>query len=213
MNIAHCRIAAAIVFFCLCGPAVADELSDGIAGLGHGWAKANYDIPDSQKEPAFADLQARAHQLSGKYAGRAEPLVWEAIITSTHAKYQGMFAAGKSATAARDLLLSAEKINPDVLDGSIFVSLGSLYYKVPRWPLSFGDKDKARAFLLRALKINPTGIDPNFFYGEFLMESGDHDGAVEYLKRAMAAPPRPGREDADAGRRSETQALLKKLEN
>ena len=73
----------------------------------------------------------------------AEPLIWEGIITSTHAKYQGMFAAGKSATAARDLLLAAKKIDPLTLDGSIFTSLGSLYYKVPGWPLSFGDKETA----------------------------------------------------------------------
>jgi hypothetical protein len=32
-----------------------------------------------------------------------------------------------------------------------------------------------------------------------------------YLNRALAAPPRPGREDADAGRHAEIEALLKTL--
>ena len=193
------------------GIAAADELSDDIASLGHGWAKAYYQTPDNQKDAAFTSLQARAHQVSSQFAGRAEPLVWEAIITSSHAKYQGMFAAGKGVTTARDLLLAAQKINPQALDGSVFTSLGSLYYKVPGWPLSFGDKDKARSCLLQALKLNPNGIDPNFFYGEYLSERGDTAKAVEFLKRALAAAPRPGREDADAGRRAELQILLKKL--
>ena len=149
--------------------------------------------------------------MSEKYPGRAEPLIWEGIITSTHAKYQGIFSAGGTAKAARDLLLAAEKIDANALDGSALTSLGSLYYKVPRFG-SFGDHDKARDYLERALKINPNGIDPNFFYGEFLLEKGDKAKAAEYLKKALAAPSRPGREDADEGRKGEIQQALKKVE-
>jgi tetratricopeptide (TPR) repeat protein len=196
---------------CLTGTAWADELSDDIATLAHGWAKANYQTPDVQKEAAFTQLEARAHQVSLHFAGRAEPLVWEGIIASSLAKYQGMFAAGKSATQARDLLLAAQKIDANVLDGSAYVSLGVLYYKVPGWPLSFGDKKKAAELLQHGLQIDPHGIDANYFYGEFLAQHGDPKQAVVYLNRALAAPPRPGREDADAGRRAEIQALLKSL--
>jgi len=35
--------------------------------------------------------------------------------------------------------------------------------------------------------------------------------AADHLKRALAAPARPGREDADAGRRQEVQQLLDSL--
>ena len=42
-----------------------------------------------------------------------------------------------------DLLLAAEKINPAALNGSAYNSLGSLYAKVPGWPIGFGDKAKA----------------------------------------------------------------------
>ena len=34
-------------------------------------------------------------------------------------------------------------------------SLGVLYYKVPGWPIGFGDKDKARDLLQKALAVNP----------------------------------------------------------
>ena len=201
-----------VVLMVLCwgGMASADPMSDAITELQHAWAKGYYSTPAKQQDDHFEALQARAHEVTSKFPGRAEPLIWEGIITSTHAKYQSIFSAGGTAKAARDLLLSAEKIDANSLDGSALTSLGSLYYKVPRFG-SFGDYDKAREYLERALKVNPTGIDQNFFYGEFLSERGEKAKAIEYLKKALAAPVRPGRDDADSGRRAEIHELLDKL--
>jgi tetratricopeptide (TPR) repeat protein len=185
-------------------------LDAAIAKLQRDWATAYYQIPEKGKEVAFEKLVKEAHEVSVAHPGRAEALIWEGIITSTLAKYQSIFSAGGTAKAARDLLLAAEKIDANALHGSALTSLGSLYYKVPRFG-SFGDHDKARDYLERALKINPDGIDPNFFMGEFLAERGDRAKALEYLNKALNAPPRPGREDADAGRKVEIEAIIKKL--
>lgn len=205
------RLVIAALWISWAGLAGADPLFDAIVELQREWAKGYYSTPEKQQESYFSALQAKAHQVTEKFPGRAEPLIWEGIITSTHAKYQSLFSAGGTAKAARDLLLAAEKIDPNALDGSALTSLGSLYYKVPRFG-SFGDHDKARDYLERALKINPNGIDPNFFYGEFLLERGDKAKATEYLKKALAAPPRPSREDADEGRKGEIQQALQKAE-
>ena len=186
-------------------------LDAAIAKLQHDWATAYYKTPEKDKEAAFEKLVKEAHEVSAANPGRAEPLIWEGIITSTLAKYQSSFSAGGTAKVARDLLLAAEKIDANALHGSVLTSLGSLYYKVPRF-ISFGDHGKARDYLERALKVNPDGIDPNFFYGEFMLEQGNYTKAVEHLKKALSAPPRPGREDADEGRRKEIQQILKNAE-
>lgn len=212
MKLHHSLLAVLFTLSSLWQVARADAISDEIAGLEHGWAKAYYEIPDAGKDEAFTALRSWAELVASKYPDRADALIWQAIITSTHAKYQGIMTAGRSAKKARDLLLAAEKLDPTALDGSVYTSLGSLYYKVPGWPLSFGDKDKARNYLERALQINPDGIDPNFFFAEFLAETGDSERARSYLEKAMNAPARPGREDADAGRKLEIQALRKQLE-
>ena len=81
---------------------------------------------------------------------------------------------------------------------------------MPGFPVGFGDHDKARKLLKKALEINPNGIDPNFFYGEYLLETGHAAEAVSYLERALAAPSRPGRQVADTGRREEARVLLEK---
>jgi Tfp pilus assembly protein PilF len=59
--------------------------------------------------------------------------------------------------------------------------------------------------------MNPTGIDPNFFYGDFLLEQGRKAEARQYLQKALAAPAREGRAVADQGRRAEIKARLEKL--
>ena len=205
------KFVIAAMLLCWMGTAAAADLGAEIASLQHAWAKGYYQVPEGQKEDYFDNLVTKAHAVTEEFPGRAEPLIWEGIITSTLAKYQSFFSAGGTAKHARDLLLQAEKINPDALNGSALTSLGSLYYKVPR-VVSFGDYKKANEYLQRALKVNPDGIDPNYFYGEFLSVKGDKADAIKYLKKALAAPPRPGREDADTGRRAEIRKLLAKLE-
>ena len=114
---------------------------------------------------------------------------------------------------AKALYESAITIDGDVLDGSAYNSLGVLYYKVPGWPVGFGDKAKAKELLQKALAINPKGIDPNFFYAEYLVESKQPEDPMPYLERAVAAPPRPGRTIADAGRREEARLLIGKAKS
>jgi Tfp pilus assembly protein PilF len=79
---------------------------------------------------------------------------------------------------------------------------------VPGWPIGFGDDDKAQALLGKALALNPDGIDPNYFMGEFLYRKGERAAARQALAKALKAPARPGRELADQGRRKEIESLL-----
>lgn len=182
-----------------------------VAGLAHRWAKIAYQMPGGEQEAAFKGLADDAAKLAAGSAEKAQPMVWEAIALASYAKANGGLGALSAVKQARDLLLAAEKIDPDTLNGSVYTSLGSLYAKVPGWPIGFGSKDKARSYLETALARNPAGIDANYFYADLLADQGDYAKAAEHLRRALEAPPRPGREDADAGRRSEARALLESL--
>ncbi|MDM4769917.1 tetratricopeptide repeat protein [Solimonas sp. SE-A11] len=186
----------------------AETVEEGLAALQHGWAEAFYTTPAADKEKQFEKLAGRAAQFTAANPGRAEPLVWQAIILSSYAKFEGGLGALSKIKTARELLLQAEKIQPTALDGSIYTSLGSLYAKAPGWPIAYGDKKKAAEYLQRALQINPSGIDPNYFYGELLLDQGKRAEGEKYLRKALAAAPRAGRADADAGRRAEITALL-----
>lgn len=190
----------------------ADTMSDDIARLQHGWADAYYQLPEAKKESAFEVLIQNAESLTARYAGHAEPMVWEAIVISSAAKFEGGLGALDKIKRARDLLLAAEKIDASALDGSIYTSLGSLYAKAPGWPLSFGDKKLGEVYLKKALTLNPAGADPNFFYADLLIGRKQYAEAKLYLDKALAAPVRPGREDADAGRRAEIRTALARVQ-
>jgi cytochrome c-type biogenesis protein CcmH/NrfG len=192
--------------------AAEDEIATELLAIQHAWDKANYETTDPvAKKSSFEALSARAEALVRNHPGRAEPLVWQGIVLSTYAGVKGGIGALSMAKKSRDSLLAAAKLNGDALNGSAYTSLGALYYKVPRWPVGFGDHDKAREYLRKALALNPNGIDPNYFYGELLFEEGDYAQALSHLQQAMAAPARPDRPLADSGRRAEINALIARV--
>jgi tetratricopeptide (TPR) repeat protein len=192
-------------------PAQTPDFSAELSAIQTQWAQANYAMPAGDaRVHAFEALSQRADAFANANPQRAEALIWQGIVLSTYAGARGGLGALKLAKQSRAALEAAMKIDPEALDGSAYTSLGALYYKVPGFPLGFGDKEKARSYLERALALSPDGLDANYFYGEFLLEQDRHAQAREHLERALRAPPRPGRELADAGRRKEIEALLEK---
>lgn len=189
----------------------AAPVDDAVATLQRDWETIRYQAPAPEREKRFEVLSARAHETSQSFAGRSEPLVWEGIILSSWAAERGGLGALSLVKQAKALYEKAIEIDARALDGSAYASLGVLYQKVPGWPIGFGDKAKAESLIKQALSINPNGIDPNFFYAELLMDTGRAEQAMPYLERALAAPARPGRAVADAGRRDEVKALMGKL--
>jgi len=207
--------ATTILLAALAGRAVAADdaaFNAELLSIQQAWARVNYETPAGDaRQQAFAELETRAEKFAAQYPGRAEPLIWEGIIESSYAGAKGGLGALGLAKEARASLEAALKINANALDGSAYTSLGTLYAKVPGFPVGFGDDDKARKMLQRALELNPNGIDPNYFYGEFLYEEGEYAQALQHLDKAAQAAPRAGRELADKGRRAEIAALTAKV--
>ena len=209
----HWLIALALVSITALIPkgAHAAGADEAVAELQHDWEVIRYQTPQAEREKRFEALSAKARKVSETYPDRAEPLVWEGIIVSSWAGEKGGLGALGHVKQAKGLYEQAIAINGKVLDGSAYNSLGVLYYKVPGWPVGFGDKAKAKELLQTALALNPKGIDPNFFYAEYLVETKQAEQPLPYLERALQAPPRPGRQVADAGRREEIRALMEKV--
>lgn len=191
--------------------AFAAPVDDAVARVQHDWETIRYDVPAPQREQRFEALARVAHDASTQFAGRAEPLVWEGIVLSSWAGEKGGLGALSLVKQAKALYERAIELDARALSGSAYASLGVLYHKVPGWPLGFGDKARAESLFKQALAVNPQGIDPHFFYAELLADEDRDAEAVQQLEQALQAPPRPGRERADAGRRDEVRALMAKL--
>ncbi len=173
------------------------------------WARIRYQVTNEGQQ--LAQLQVLATQAATvvrRYPNRAEPLLWQGIVTSEEAARASTFHQLGYATSARDILLRARAIDANAAHGGVNMSLGVLYYKVPGFPIAFGSASRARTFLLAALAQDPNGLDANFFYGDFLEQQGDHAGARTALNRALHAPVDSSRPVWDNGRRAECRALL-----
>ena len=175
------------------------------------WAEINYRTPEKQREAAFAKLVTEADAALAREPKAPELLIWRGIILGTQAGAKGGLGALSLVKQAKASLEQALAIDPQALAGSAYTSLGSLYYQVPGWPIGFGDDEQAEQMLKQALAINPDGLDPNYFYGDFLQRQKRYEEARAALEKALAAKDRPGRELADKGRRAEATALLQQV--
>ena len=175
------------------------------------WEHVNFELAAPEQEAAYGDLLTRCDELLTAQPEDPQALTWCGIVRSSFAGVVGGLDALGYAKAARDDFERAVAIDPTVSQGAALTSLGTLYARVPGWPVGFGNDKKALKYLEAGLEANPQGIDNNFFLAEFLAGEGEATRAKEHLQRVLNAAPRPGRAAADAARKAEAEALLAKL--
>jgi tetratricopeptide (TPR) repeat protein len=200
---------ASLLLALMLSPSAKADLDGDILQLQQRWAEVNYQLKGKTQITEFETLIEAAANVTDKYPEAAAAWIWSGIIKSTYAGAKGGLGALKMAKKSKADLEKAMELDADALQGSAYTSLGTLYFSVPGWPVGFGDDAKAEELLLHALAVNPDGIDPNYFYGDFLSRQKRYPESKTYLLKAQAAPPRPNRQVADAGRQKEiSQALL-----
>jgi tetratricopeptide (TPR) repeat protein len=198
-----------VVFLLLfAAPLMASELNASIASLENDWANAYYQPDEASQKQAYPKLLEQAVVLLKRYPNAAEPKIWLATILATNAAFEPPLTALSNLKNAKDLLEAAIKINPKALDGSAYVTLGTLYYMLPGWPVSFGDDEMAEEYLKSSLEINPDGIDANYFYADFLFRQDRTAEAEVFFQKAVEAPVRKMQVYADTQLQNEAKLAL-----
>jgi tetratricopeptide (TPR) repeat protein len=218
---AACRRALLMTAFLLAGaglnlaPIAAladiDDFGALIEGLRRDWAMAAYRTPASQQQAAFESLVERGRAAAERFPQRAEPHIMHGVALSFLAGIKGGLPAWQLIKRARTEFERAIAIDPRALNGAALYQLGELYYRVPGWPVGFGDPERAEALMKQAIAVDPTGVAPRLYYAGFLIDRKRTDEARRQLELALQAPPRPGDPIADAGRRADARALLGSL--
>ena len=179
-------------------PAQAVTLEQELSAMQNEWARIKYAVPDKQKKLAdIAKLGAKAESVTKAFPKSAEAKIWEAIILATDANITKGMAPLPKVEKAKALLEESLKINPKAMDGAAHMTLGSLYFQVPGWPVGFGSDKLAEDHFKKALAISPGNMDTNYWYGEFMMDQGRPAEAVQYFQTAEKALIRKDRRDAD----------------
>lgn len=206
------QLCAGIMATVCLSPAAWADLDEDILSLQGEWARINYEVVGDAQIQGFEALIEIADAVIIANPKQAQPLIWSGIIKSTLAGAKGGIGALSLAKDAKQDLEKSLKIDPTAMQGSALTSLGTLYLNVPGWPISFGSDRKAEEFLLRAIAINPEGIDSNYFYADFLVAKKRQEEAADYFLKAQNAAPRPDRPLADTGRQVEIAAALERIE-
>lgn len=201
-----------VVFLLLNTHAFADTLAESLLSIESEWANIYYKTPVHQQKQAFEKLYDFSSQVAHQYPNKAEVITWQAIIKATNAAHMDGLSALNAIYEARDLLNSAIALDRETLNGSALVTLATLYYMAPGWPIAFGDQAKAEQLLLTALKINPNGIDTNYFYADFLLTQDRPKEAEIYFTKAINAPKRELQLYADQQLQNEALKGLEKTQ-
>jgi tetratricopeptide (TPR) repeat protein len=195
-------ILLAIASFHMAPALAADAASIEVHRLQTTWEAIKFGVPEGDEQTKQMNaLGDDADAVAVRFPDSPEVLIWDGIITSERASMASMFSALGLAKRARDILEQAYKMAPAKLDAGAPTSLAVLYYRVPGFPVGFGDKAKARQLLEQAVKLAPTGLDAWYFYGDFFFEQKEYPKAAEVFRHALGLPPHPDRPAWDKNRR------------
>jgi tetratricopeptide (TPR) repeat protein len=186
------------------------QIADDVLAIQQSWDRINFTLSGSDQNDQMKALVGQCDTVIAALPEDPDAFIWCGIVNSTYAGMASSFSAMKYAKAARKDLEQAIELDPAALSGAQ-TSLGTLYFKVPGWPIGFGSDDKAREYLLLGLTADPEGIVINYFYAEFLADNKEYELAKTHLKLASEATPRAGRSIADTGRQAQVQALTESV--
>jgi len=153
-------LAIASLYMDMAPALAADAASAEVHRLQTTWEAIKFGVPEGDEQTKQMNaLGDDADAVAARFPDSPEVLIWDGIITSERASMASMFSALGLAKRARDILEQAYNMAPAKLDAGAPTSLAVLYYRVPGFPVGFGDKAKARQLLEQAVKLAPTGLD------------------------------------------------------
>lgn len=163
---------------------------------------------NADEKSRMTQLQSQLDAVNAMDAS-SEVLMWRGAIGASVAREKGgVGALGIIKQAKNDLEAARKADGNNHMAGAI---LANLLAKAPGWPLSVGNKKKAKALFIDVLQVDPNNILALQGYGELMVDAGQVDEARGLFERALQLNPRPGREMADQARQEQIRALLAAL--
>lgn len=148
-----------------------------------------------------------------KRAVEAEPTAvdgryWYALTIGRLGEAQGILRSLSAAGDMRRELETLLELAPD--HAGAHFALGMLYYRLPGWPLSFGDNNRALELMSAAVELAPDHTTYRLGLAELLLDMRRRDEAIELLEAIIEMPLTPNEPMESAEDKVKAQELLQR---
>ncbi len=134
----------------------------------------------------------RAEKATQLYPDQVEGHYWLAALMGRVGEEKGILNSLFMVKPMKTELEQCLEIDPQFPDA--YYVLGKLYWKVPGWPLSVGDKKKAVEYALKSVELNPDSFVFQWGLYEAYNAAGKKKDAKETLEQIIQMPIKPGYE-------------------
>ncbi|MDR4517677.1 MAG: TRAP transporter TatT component family protein [Nitrosomonas sp.] len=115
-------------------------------------------------------------------------LYWKAVAMGKSSEESGIVNALRMTRPMEQLFLRVIELDEHYDNAGAHKALGRMYYKLPGFPISFGNKEKALFHLKRAHTLFPNDIITRAFYAEVLLDMGRVQEARKHAEFILGFP-------------------------
>jgi len=115
-------------------------------------------------------------------------LYWKAVAMGKLSQDMGILNALRMTRHMEKLFLHVIALDENYDEAGGHKALGHMYNKLPGFPISFGNKEKALSHLKRAHQLFPDDIITRAFYAEALFDMGKKHEAREHAAFILSVP-------------------------
>ncbi|MBL0010427.1 MAG: hypothetical protein IPP22_04195 [Nitrosomonas sp.] len=142
----------------------------------------------NQRVQRFERCIAIADQSLALNANDVRGLFWKAVAMGKMAEDSGMVNALRMLRPMEKMLLKVVALDEKYENAGAHRALGRMYHKLPGFPVSFGNNQKALTHLKQAHELFPRDIMTRAFYAEVLYDEGRQAEARRHADFVLATP-------------------------
>ncbi len=139
------------------------------------------------RETPFEELLQSVESYRDANPGNASAWIVLARVRFGYANTQGIVRGMRLMKEVRDELQKSVQLDAQAEQGFGQALLGFLYVGMPPWPLGFRNKDKGADYLAAAYRLNPDGMEINYYYAQYYASEKRFAQALQHVERARHA--------------------------
>ena len=152
------------------------------------YANAEVETEKNKRIELYKGCISTADKALAINADEIGALYWKAAAIGKLSEESGIINALRMTRPMEQLFLRVIALDEKYDNAGAHKALGRMYYKLPGFPISFGNKEKALFHLYKAHALFPDDIITRAFYAEVLLDLGRVQEARKHAEFILGTP-------------------------